>query len=189
VSDVFLDGEKVEFSGSRPASVGEVRVALEEALASGGRVLAALTIDGQPFDESNGERPAAGTRIEAHSLALAEALAQVSAALAPELAGLRDRARGLAHEVLRAPWAEMQQRCVQLVETAAGALQRAVEVAALAGEGSPPARAVSALATTIEAWMQAMQQQDAATIAVLLADEVTPAFDRLATVLAAKATP
>jgi hypothetical protein len=189
VPDVYLDGEKVDFSGPPPASISEVRAALEQVLATDGRVLAGMTVGGQPFDESTGDRPAEGVRIEACSLALAEALTQVASALAPELIVLRDSIHAFAHQVLRAPWPEMQDRGVQLVETTAGLLQRAVEVAALSGEESPAARAVAALASTVEAWMSALQQRDAAEVALQLADEVAPSLANLAGVLQGKAAP
>jgi len=107
VSDVFLDGVKIEFLGPGPASFSEVRAGLEELLAARGRVLAGLWFNGQPFDEATGATPlSSGGRIEANSLALAEALAQASAALAPEFAALQREVDGMASTVVRVPWSE-----------------------------------------------------------------------------------
>lgn len=178
--DVILDGEKVAFNGPAPASFSEVRAVLEEVLAGQGRVLAALTFDGQPFDESQGNQPLGAARVEAVSLALADAVAQVGAALVPELDALQERADALAGAVLRAPWGEIQARCLQEVEAATHVLQRAVEVAAIGGEESAAARAVTTLAGATEQWLELVRTSDAGALALHLDGVLAPALRQLA---------
>jgi hypothetical protein len=190
VPDVFLDGVKMEFPGPPPASFSEVRAGLEELLAARGRVLAGLWFNGQPFDESLGGTPLpSGGRVDVSSLALAEALAQAGAALAPDFVALQRDVDELATTVVRVPWPEVHERCVQLLEATAQAVQRAVDVVALLGEGSAPASAVTALAETMERWMSGVQQRDAAALCLLLDGAVTPALGRVAVVLREGMTP
>jgi hypothetical protein len=44
VPEVFIDGEKVVFEGTLPATLGELQALLERALGDAGRVLASLSI-------------------------------------------------------------------------------------------------------------------------------------------------
>lgn len=181
MSDITLDGAAVQFSGTAPASISEVYARLEETLAGQGRVLAGLWIDGQPFDENHGNTPfTTGTRIEARSVALAEALGEISAGLRPELAAAEQRTRALAREAVRVPWPDLHPLCIRHLESTAGLVQRVVEVAALTGEDSVATQAVTALAATLEDWMQRLQAQDAAGLALLLDGAVAPALDRVA---------
>jgi hypothetical protein len=187
VADVLLDGVKFQFPDPPPASISEVRAALEEMLAARGRVLAGLWIDRQPFDESLGASPLPpGGRIEATSLTLAEAIAQAGAALAPEFAALQSEVDALANTVVRVPWSEVHEQCLRLVENAAQSMQRAVDVVAHSGEGSAAAAAVTALAEAMERWMNGVQQRDAAAVCLVLDDAVGPALQRLGAVLREK---
>jgi hypothetical protein len=109
VADVILDGVAVQFSGPAPASVAAVHGLLEQVLAEQGRVLAGLWIDGQPFDENHAAMACATiVRIEARSVTLAAALAEIAAGLRPELRAALQPGRELAHEVVRVPWTEIQ---------------------------------------------------------------------------------
>jgi hypothetical protein len=180
VPDVILDGEKVIFEGAPPATLGELRVALETSLASAGRVLATLLVNGHPFAEAQMDQPFAGAgAITAGSLVLTDALKQVGAALVPEFVALQREADELACAVLREPWDEIQGRCGQLIGSVAEVMHRAVDVAALAGEGSATASGLSALAQAVEGCMTAIQQRDAAGVCLQLDGAVLAALAQL----------
>ena len=184
MAEVILDGEILKFDGARPATWGELRAWLESTLAARGRVLAMLVVDGTAFADELGDSPLPlAATIEAASLSLAEALGQTSAALAPEFVRLQSEVDALANTVVRVPWSEAQDRCVQLVEATAHAMQRAVDVAALAGEGSAAATAVAALAEAVEGWMTGLQKRDAAAVCLVLDGSVGLALGRMAAVL------
>lgn len=178
--EVFIDGEAVVFEGALPETLGELRALLEQAVAGGGRVLAHLTVDGREFDERQGGVHLADTsRVEAGSLGLAEARAQVAAAAASAARGARETAEVLAGDVLRGPWPDLRVRCVSVAERLGALLQQAGALGDAAGEKDSVAAAAQALAGAFEGWADAVQAGDAGDVSLQIDGGILPALARL----------
>ena len=178
--EVFIDGEKVVFEGTLPATLGELRDLLERVLGGGGRVLAALTIDGREFrTEFSGTPLAEAARIEAASMTIAAARERLRAASVASLAQARQFIQSLAAEVLRLPWDEAVGSCIRAAEMLGAVLQ---DLPAATGELSPDhpvARAADELTRSLEQWMDAVQARDAAAVCLRSDSTVLPALARL----------
>ncbi len=189
MTEVFIDGELVEFTGSPPATVGELRSLAEQTVAGAGRVLARIVIDGADGGTVDpGQALAACNRIDMTTVGAGEALASVAAAAVAGAREARTTATGLMQTVLRLPWPEARSSCGELTEKLGRVLEGAVAVAMHAGPG-PAAAAVENLSSALEVWMNAVENGDAAAVCLRTEDALLPALGSVEGALVAAAGP
>jgi hypothetical protein len=163
VPEIFIDGERIEFSGPPPDTVGGLLAVLEPVLTSAGRVLARLDVDGRACPENfTAADFAAAKRIEVFSMTVAEAVARVAASCAAAASSLHAQADALANDVLRAAWPEVRSQCVAFAESAGHLVQDAGALAPhFAGPGAQP-EVLTQLIAALERWLDSVQVGDAA---------------------------
>lgn len=183
VAEVFIDGEKVVFSGAPPRTLGELRRLLESVLGEQQRLVLRVAVDGADAGADGGnvmsDRALADIgKVEVESVPAAEALTRLLRATIEGMAAARARADAMAAEVLGAPWSQVEGRFGELAE----ALGRGLEGAAVAvqnGAGTVLETGAERLAGALGRWLDCVRQRDAAGVSLALDDEVIPALDQL----------
>lgn len=117
MSAVYIDGEKVDFQGAAPATVGEAFGLVEHFLGENGRVIEAVLVNGEEMAVADAVEAGSYERFEVKSLTVSQKLLAMCKLWQRECEGRVEESRTLASQVLRQKVSETNTQVVALLES------------------------------------------------------------------------
>ena len=186
MAEVFVDGEKVEFRGESPGSLGDVLNLVQGVLSGEARVVVSIRVDGNEYRDDQAECSFdSADRIEIESLSEPEVLARLAGSSFQEIGAAAGEGRLLCSEVMQNPWGRIRDRCIAVAEQFGAAVQNVSAVVVHSGEGSPLRAVAARVSEALNEWIDAIGQGDASAVCLRMSEGVLPAMDALQNELSA----
>lgn len=180
MAEVFVDGEKVEFRGEYPGSLGEVLNLVQGVLSGGSRVVVSMRVDGGDYRDDQAGCPVGPVkRIDIESLPETEVVARLVDSSLREMEVAANAGRSLCGEVLRIPWDHVRDRCIAVAEQFGGIVQNVSPIVVRSGEGSPLHNAAACVTNALNEWIDAIGQSDAGAVCLRMSERVLPEMEAL----------
>ena len=179
--EVYLDGERVEFEGAAPRTLGAVWAVLESHLGASGRLLERAALDGAEWAASAEDGLESWERLELVSVTVEDRLSGLARGWLEGADAMLAAVNALAGEVLRCEWSAAQAATVARL----GELQPQIEgfglLASYAGDagwesGGELAEGFERCGAALEAAISAVERRDCAGLSDALAVDLGPAL-------------
>lgn len=178
--EVFIDGSRVEFSGTPPAGLEALLASVASVLGESGRLVSGVVVaDIGPVQELSDAQYAAARRIDLSTITIDEAVDRLAQGCGDRLDAVAAAADRLASAVLRCGWSESREQCVGLASELGGVVQDLGGLIQAGPGGRELARMLEEFVPLLDRWVDAVHASDAARVCLGLHREVLPALHRL----------